>query len=116
MRPALWMAALALILAAGEAGAQDVTFYQYQDFGGRSFTAGDAIPDFANTGYDDRANSLRIEQGFWICCSDAHFGGSCRTFGPGDYPKLPPGLDNAISSGRRISDDYPYRSAPNWRR
>ncbi|MHB8495639.1 MAG: hypothetical protein ACYC9Z_12450 [Casimicrobiaceae bacterium] len=44
------------------------------------------------------------------------FGGTCRTFGPGDYASLPWGLDNAVSSGRRISSENPYSGAPNWRR
>jgi len=39
----------------------------------------------------------------------------CRTFGPGEYPSLP-GMNNAISSGRRISNDYPYRDRPDWNR
>jgi len=66
--------------------------------------------------FDDRASSLRVEGGYWIFCSDANFGGECRTFGPGEYARLPSGLDNRISSGRRISEYYPYTQAPNWRR
>ncbi len=91
--------------------------YSASGFRGQNYVIGaDVVRDLANTGFNDRAQSLRIEQGFWIFCSDADFGGICRTFGPGDYPNLPPGLDNAISSGRSISDDNPYPSAPNWRR
>ena len=37
-----------------------------------------------------------------------------RTFGPGDYPTLS-WFSNRISSGRRISNEYPYNSAPQWR-
>ena len=47
-------------------------------------------------------------------CSDANFQGECRTFGPGDYPTLPYELNNRISSGRRITADYPYRQNPSW--
>ena len=47
-------------------------------------------------------------------CSEAQFRGTCRTFGPGDYPALPSGLDNRISSGRRVSEDYPYSGNPTW--
>ena len=43
------------------------------------------------------------------------FGGTCRSFGPGDYAALPWGIDNAVSSGRRISSENPYNGAPNWR-
>ncbi|MEO8676146.1 MAG: beta/gamma crystallin-related protein [Casimicrobiaceae bacterium] len=65
--------------------------------------------------FNDRTSSLRIDRGYWIFCSDANFGGECRTFGPGEYPGLPRELDNRISSGRRISNDYPYTQNPNWR-
>jgi hypothetical protein len=47
-------------------------------------------------------------------CTDANFRGDCRTFGPGDYPNLPGGMENRISSGRRISNDYPYNRNPDW--
>ena len=65
--------------------------------------------------FNDRATSLRVERGYWIFCSDANFQGECRTFGPGEYPQLPPELDNRISSGRRISNSYPYADQPDWR-
>ncbi len=67
------------------------------------------------TGFNDRASSLRVESGYWIFCSDSDFGGECRTFGPGDYASLP-GMNNRISSGRRISNDYPYGDKPDWQR
>ena len=91
--------------------------YSNPDFQGQQFViSGDIVRNLANTGFNDRAQSIRVEQGFWIFCSDADFGGTCRTFGPGDYASLPWGLDNAVSSGRRISSENPYSGAPNWRR
>jgi hypothetical protein len=72
------------------------------------------LANLDGTGFNDRASSLRIERGYWVFCSDASFRGECRTFGPGDYPDLPSGLSGRISSGRRISDDYPYNRNPNW--
>jgi hypothetical protein len=72
------------------------------------------LPDLANTGFNDRAQSLRVERGYWIFCSDAGFQGTCRTFGPGSYPNLGWGLDNKVSSGRRISNDYPYNGPPKF--
>lgn len=59
--------------------------------------------------FNDRASSLVVQSGYWIFCSDSNFRGECMTFGPGEYPTLPPALDNRISSGRRISHDYPYQ-------
>ena len=92
-----------------------VVLYEHSGFGGRSYPmTQEYVPNFASVGFNDRASSLRVERGYWLFCSDSNFQGTCRTFGPGDYPSLPPGLSNAISSGRRVHDDYPYRSNPNW--
>lgn len=89
--------------------------YEYAGFGGRSFAMTDeVVSNFARAGFNDRASSLRVEGGYWMFCSDADFRGSCRTFGPGDYPSLGGELDRQVSSGRRIHQDYPYRNNPNW--
>jgi hypothetical protein len=62
------------------------------------------------------AASLRIEGGYWLFCTDAHFQGTCRTFGPGQYAQLPWDVSNKISSGRRIHEQYPYNAPPAWQR
>lgn len=72
------------------------------------------ISNLNGTGFNDRARSLRVESGYWIFCSDANFQGDCQTYGPGDYPYLSGGQYRSISSGRRISSNYPYRNNPNW--
>jgi beta/gamma crystallin len=91
--------------------------YSGPDFRGQRFVIeGNLMPNLEPTGFNDRAQSLRVEGGYWIFCSDANFQGQCRTFGPGTYPNLPPGLDNRISSGRRISEQYPYNGSPRWSR
>jgi hypothetical protein len=95
-------------------GARAILFSQ-PGLRGRDFVIdGNVVRDLANSGFNDRASSLRVEQGYWLFCSDADFGGNCLTFAPGDYPSLPPELNNRISSGRRISERYPYRDRPNW--
>jgi hypothetical protein len=91
------------------------TLYEGPNLSGRSFALNDAVSNMGRTGFNDRASSLRVERGYWIFCSDAEFRGECRTFGPGEYASLP-GLNNVISSGRRISNDYPYADRPNWQR
>jgi hypothetical protein len=96
-------------------GGVRAVLYSNPDFHGERYVIeGNVLPDLANTGFNDRAQSLRVERGYWIFCSDAGFQGTCRTFGPGSYPSLGYGLDNKISSGRRISNDYPYNGPPNW--
>jgi hypothetical protein len=72
------------------------------------------VSNLDHRGFNDKARSLRVESGYWIFCSDANFGGECQTYGPGDYPTLSSGQNQRISSGRRVSNNYPYRSAPNW--
>ena len=91
------------------------TLYEGSNLSGRAYPLNDTMPNLARTGFNDRASSLRVETGYWIFCSDSEFRGECRTFGPGEYTSLP-GLNNVISSGRRISNDYPYGDRPNWQR
>ncbi len=89
------------------------TLYEGPNLSGRSFKLNDAMRNLDTSGFNDRASSLRVESGYWIFCSDSEFRGECRTFGPGDYASLP-GLNNAISSGRQIANNYPYDNKPNW--
>jgi len=99
----------------GWGGATRVIMYEGTNFTGRSFVInGGIVRNFDGTGFNDRASSMRVEQGLWIFCSDADFNGECRTFGPGDYAFLPPELNNAISSGRQISSNNPYNNPPQW--
>jgi len=89
--------------------------YEGPGFSGRSYViSGNALRDLGGTGFNDRASSLRVEQGYWMFCSDADYSGECLTFGPGDYPNLPQELNNRISSARRISQRYPYNQHPSW--
>jgi hypothetical protein len=91
------------------------TLYEGPNLSGRSYTVNNMTQNPRDTGFNDRALSLRVESGYWIFCSDSEFRGECRTFGPGDYASLP-SLNNVISSGRRISNEYPYDEQPDWQR
>ncbi|MGH8713678.1 MAG: beta/gamma crystallin-related protein [Casimicrobiaceae bacterium] len=98
-------------------GPARAVLYEGQGFRGRSFELQrGVVRNLDRTSFNDRAASLRVFGGYWIFCSDANFEGACRTFGPGDYPDLPGDLDRRISSGRQISDRYPYGAAPSWGR
>jgi hypothetical protein len=93
------------------------TLFEGPDFRGRSFPIDhDVVRNLDRTNFNDRAQSLRVDAGYWIFCSDAEFEGDCQTFGPGDYPDLSGALNRRISSGRRISDRYPYSGPPSWDR
>ena len=60
--------------------------------------------DFSRSGFNDRANSIRVEDGNWQLCSDAQFRGTCRIFGPGTYADLGPGLTGQVSSARVLQN------------
>lgn len=99
----------------GWGGSSRVVLYERENFQGRAFTVdANVLNNLADGGFNDRASSLRVERGYWMFCTDANFGGECRTFGPGDYPQLG-WFSNRISSGRRISSEYPYNAPPQWR-
>jgi hypothetical protein len=101
----------------GWGDASRAILYEGPNLSGRTLViSGQVVSNLDGTGFNDRASSLRVEGGYWIFCSDANFNGECRTFGPGDYPSLSGGLNNRISSGRRVSGGYPYNSTPNWSR
>jgi len=72
------------------------------------------VGNLDRVGFNDKARSLRVESGYWIFCTDADFQGNCHTYGPGDYAMLPSGQNHSISSGRRVSSNYPYRNNPSW--
>jgi len=89
--------------------------YEGRNFSGRSYVVtGNSLRDLGGTGFNDRASSLRVEQGYWMFCSDSDYNGECLTFGPGEYPNLPPELSHRISSARRIWQRYPYNQNPTW--
>jgi hypothetical protein len=91
--------------------------YESQGLTGRTLVIDrDVVSNLERSGFNDRARSLRVENGYWVFCSDARFEGECLTFGPGDYASLPRELDGHISSGRRISNAYPYSQPPRWQR
>ncbi len=82
-----------------------VVLYEYRDFGGRSLTIeGNSARDLDRLHFGDRAASMRVQSGNWMLCSRAYFEGQCRTFGPGEYPRLSGDLDRRVSSARPIGN------------
>jgi Beta/Gamma crystallin len=99
----------------GIRGRASATLFSGPNLTGHAFSLSGEGQDNLNDRFNDRASSLRVDRGYWIFCSEADFGGECRTFGPGEYASLP-GLNNVIASGRRISNYYPYDEKPDWQR
>ena len=92
---------LGLGVAAATAAFAEVTFYEREDFRGRSFSAEGPVPNFARHGFNDRASSAAVRRGSYLVCDAAGFAGECVILGPGDYPSLRAmGLNNRVSSVR----------------
>lgn len=82
-----------------------IVLYEYRDFGGRSLAIeGSEARDLERLNFDDRVASMRVEAGRWLLCSRADFEGRCRTFGPGEYPRLGSELDRRVTSARPVAD------------
>ncbi len=114
LRTALAVAALAM---ATHAAAQ-ITFYENEGFGGRSFTTQKQINNFQRFGFNDRASSAVVRSERWEVCEDVRFRGRCVVLRRGQYPTLAAmGLNDRVSSVRivsrnaRIADDR-YAPAP----
>ena len=100
LRSALVAAGLAI---ATQAAAQ-VTFYEGEDFEGRSFTTHRQVGNFERFGFNDRASSALVARDRWEVCEDARFRGRCVVLRPGRYPSLGAmGLGDRISSVRMVS-------------
>ena len=94
-------------IAIPPAPAGRVVLYEFSDFRGQSVVIDRAtIPNLEWLGFNDRAASMRIEDGYWMFCTDVQFQGDCRTLGPGEYPRLPLSVDRKIVSARRVNEVY----------
>lgn len=76
-----------------------LVLYQNIDFGGREVAVDRAVGNLREVGFNDEASSIEVLSGVWVLCSDADYGGTCRSFGPGRY-KLTGALHDSVSSVR----------------
>jgi uncharacterized protein YcfJ len=92
-------------IAAAQAGAQ-ITFYEHENFRGRSFTTQSRIEDFRAIGFNDRASSVVVQGDRWEACDDVYYGGNCIILRPGQYPSLAAmGMNDRLSSVREVHRD-----------
>jgi uncharacterized protein YcfJ len=95
--------AAALVAIAAQASAQ-VTFYENDNFQGRSFTTNRQIGNLERFGFNDRASSVVVTSSRWEVCEDSRFEGRCVVLRPGSYPSLRAmGLNDRVSSVRTVS-------------
>jgi Beta/Gamma crystallin len=86
-----------------ESGRGDVQVFDRQNFAGFLANIDRATPNFDPLGYNDKIASIIVRRGVWEFCTDGGYRGTCRTYGPGEYSRLPSGQDDAYSSARPVN-------------
>ncbi len=79
-----------------------VWLYEHNNFNGRTVRATGDVGDLGPTGLNDATSSIFISLGTWQFCEDSNYRGRCLTLGPGQYNEMPPGMNDNISSFRRV--------------
>ncbi|TAG05410.1 MAG: hypothetical protein EAZ43_02705 [Betaproteobacteria bacterium] len=76
--------------------------YEHGNFNGATLRAVGDAPNIVESGMNDRASSMFISWGTWQLCEHANYAGRCFTAGPGQYAEMPAGMNDTVSSFRRI--------------
>ncbi len=127
MNKRIKLALVTIGFLAATSAKSEITFYENDEFQGRTFTANEEIRNFQQFGFNDRASSAIVMRDRWEVCEDVQFGGRCIVLRPGRYSSLSSmSLNNRISSVRivgysdRVDDDRyappPYPIYDNRRR
>ena len=83
-----------------------VTFYEHENYQGRSFTADNTLDNFQKAGFNDLASAIDVQGRSVEVCSDAGYQGRCVVLNPGKYPSvMAMGLNDKISSVRPVDND-----------
>ena len=108
LKVALGLSALALTTSA----VAQITFYEGENFRGRTFTTDKRVGNFERFGFNDRASSVVVERGRWEVCEHPRFEGRCVVLRRGSYDSLQRmGMNNQISSVRPMEGSGPYSGA-----
>ena len=79
-----------------------VWLYEHGNFRGSTVRAVGDVSDLGSSGMNDRASSIFISFGNWQFCEDSNYRGQCFILGPGQYSEIPQGMNDTISSFRRV--------------
>ncbi len=80
-----------------------ITFYENENFQGRSFTTQRNVVNFERFGFNDRASSVIVMNNRVEVCDDVRFGGQCTVLRPGRYPSFRTmGINDRVSSVRVV--------------
>ncbi len=76
--------------------------YEHSNFRGSTVRAVGDVADLGPSGMNDAASSIFISFGNWQFCEDSNYRGRCFVLGPGQYSEVPQGMNDTISSFRRV--------------
>jgi hypothetical protein len=94
--------AMLVFAAPVQAARVGIVLYQEDNYGGDSRALTDDQPDLGWIHFDDRVSSIEVRHGLWELCTNDHYRGRCITVDH-DIAKLSHvGMDDKISSVRRI--------------
>ena len=74
-----------------------LVLFEHGNHSGRSVELDGRVDNFERIGFNDRVQSIVVERGNWMLCSDSSGRGECHEFGPGRH-HLPPSLRSRVSS------------------
>lgn len=96
---------LASAVVASSASGQ-VTLYEQEDYGGRSFTTHKRMGNLERTGFNERVASLVVGPQRWEVCEAFRYRGRCAVLGEGRYPSpRAMGLRQGAFSIRIVADN-----------
>ncbi len=93
-----------------------VILFDRADMRGRALPLRGDSSNFTSLGFNDRAQSMVVQDGSWEFCVHQNFGGECRVYGPGEYRNLDRAFMRSITSARMVSDDNRGRGNGRGRR
>lgn len=97
------LSGIALLAISGHVAAQ-ITFYEHERFGGRSFTSQGQLKNLQRKDFDEMASSVVVSGRDWELCEQQNYGGRCVILRPGNYLSLSSmGLNERISSARPLT-------------
>jgi uncharacterized protein YcfJ len=101
----IWINVLAIggLLSAAQALSQ-VTFYEREGYGGRSFTSARHVDNLQRSGFRAGAASAVVDGDRWEVCDAQRFAGRCVVLRPGRYRSLDAmGMNAPIASMRGVA-------------
>ncbi len=94
--------------AAPAPAAPQVTFYENENFTGRTFTTDQQVKNLNGKQFNDRASSVVVAGGPWELCENNRFRGRCVVLQPGQYPSMRAmGLNDRVTSVRLAENTAP---------